>query len=39
MMVDECYETHADDLSLREEKEFGKEVATYYVKTFSEPVD
>ena len=39
MMVEECYEKHEDDLTRREEREFGRKVAVYYVKTFSENVN
>ncbi len=37
-MVDECYKIHEDDLTRREEKDFGKKVAVYYLKTFKDQV-
>jgi len=38
-LVEECYKIHEDDLSRREERKFGKQVAVYYVKTFTGNVD
>jgi len=37
-MVEECFEIHKDDLTRSEEKEFGKKVAVYYIKTFKDQV-
>lgn len=38
-MIEECYKIHEDDMTGREERNFAKKTAVYYVKTFSGQVN